>query len=209
MVVLSRSIQPLKLENLNEENVTLYIAITAKEIKLDNATPNGEKTFINVFRKMIPDAGGIDLKKVWSKGDIVPVAEKTWTIEKVYNASDIMVIAYVQNNITKEVYQAELKAQNIGVVGIENISGRTAPQFAIYPNPAASRLSVTFGTPTEANTNIWIYDFTGTILKMYKTGPGQEEYTINGLDLQNGIYLIRVFSADIDFGYQKLIITGK
>jgi hypothetical protein len=207
--ILSVNTNVTALENLNEENVTLYLAVTAKEIRLDNATPNGEKTFRNVFRKMIPDAGGFDMKKVWTKGDVVPLNEKTWTIEKVYNASDIEVIAYIQNNITKEIYQTEIKSQNIGVVGIEKLFGKTGPQFALYPNPATDRITLLFDKMPESGTNIWIYDFTGTVLKMYKTGSRQMEHSIDDLNLSNGLYLIKVFSEIFDFGYMKLVISGK
>ena len=197
------------LRNLSEENLTLYLAITAKEIQLTNATGSGEKIFRNVFRKMLPDAGGIDLKKIWTTGESLAVSEKTWTIEKVYNASDVDVIAYIQNNVTKEIYQAELKSQNIGVTGIENLFGRTGPQFAVYPNPAADHITVSFDKIPDSTTNIWIYDYTGSVLKMYKVERDQMEYTIEDLNLSNGLYLVKVFSERMDWGYQKLVISGK
>ena len=194
------------LENLDEANITLYLVVTVKELGFVNASSNGERTFMNVFRKMIPDAGGTDLKKSWIKGDKVQLEEKTWTIENVYNASDIEIIAYIQNSITKEVYQAEKSSQNIRVTGIENTHSRAVSQFALFPNPVSDRVTVSFDKVPENGTNIWIYDFTGTILKMYKTGGSQMEYSINDLDFKNGIYLVHIFSDGFDYGYRRLII---
>ena len=59
----------------------------------------------------------------------------------------------------------------------------------------------------QAETDIFIYDFKGTIVRTYKTGSGESEFTINDLGLKNGIYLVRIKSGGLDWGFKKLIIS--
>jgi hypothetical protein len=52
-----------------------------------------------------------------------------------------------------------------------------------------------------------IYDFKGTVVRTYKIGNGESEYTIENVGLQSGIYLVRVKSGGIDWGFRKLLIS--
>ena len=52
-----------------------------------------------------------------------------------------------------------------------------------------------------------IYDYTGNKIRTIKTGAGQSEYTIDDLGLKNGIYLVRVTSGGVDWGFRKLIVS--
>lgn len=191
---------------INAENVTLYLAVTEKKNSSQTGAL-GEKNFYNVFRKLIPDAAGISLQKVWAMNETYTLTDKTWAIEKIPNAADIEIIAFMQNNITKELYQAESILKPNIVVGIDNIFAKNGKGFSLYPNPAGNRLTVVFENILERETDIMIYDFTGTIIRTYKTGSGEAEYTIDDLGLANGIYLVRVSSGGLDWGYKKLIVS--
>jgi hypothetical protein len=204
--ILSLSGQVKALEAINSENVTLYIVVTEKQNN-KNTGALGETKFYNVFRKFIPDAGGISLKKIWAKDETYTLTEKTWTIEKIPNASDIEVIAFIQNNITKEIYQAESNLKPGIIVGIDNVFSNNGKGFSLYPNPAGNRLTIAFEKSLLDETDIMIYDFKGTVLRTYKAGFGQSEFSIDGIGLQNGIYLVRIKSGGLDFGFKKLIIA--
>ena len=194
-------------EAINADNLTLYLAVTEKK-NTNHTAANGETTFYNVFRKLIPDAGGISLNKNWLKGESFVLSEKTWVIEKTLNLADLEVIAFVQNNISKEVYQASSQVNSNIVVGIENLLNAKADNFALYPNPAVNRLTITFEEPLVRNADIRIYDIQGTVIKTYKAGSGITEYTIENIGLKNGIYLIRVTKDGVNLGFKKLIVTG-
>ena len=191
---------------INSENVTLYLVVTEKKDTKQTGA-NGEKIFYNVFRKLIPDAGGISLNKVWAKNETLTLPDKTWAIDKIPNASDVEVIAFIQNNITKEIYQAESNVKLGIVVGIENVLANNGKGFSLYPNPASNRLTIAFEKSLDAETEIMIYDFKGTVVHTYKAGSGQSEFSINDIDLQNGMYLVRIKSGGLDWGFKKLIIS--
>jgi hypothetical protein len=195
------------LEALNEQNLSLYLVVTEKA---SSAYPQpGEPVFYNVFRKLLPDAAGISLKTNWQQNEVFTIPEKTWTIAKIPNSSEIEVVAFIQNNITKIVYQAEKDTINNVSVGIESINSGEGKGFALYPNPSSGKLSIEFRQPLNTLSDIRIYDFAGTVVRSYRAGSGESNYTIEDTGLKNGIYLVRVSSGGTDYGFKKLIISGR
>jgi hypothetical protein len=195
------------LEAINSDNLTLFIAVTEKK-NTNHTGMNGETIFYNVFRKFIPDAGGISLKKTWAKGDSYTLAEKSWVVEKILNTTDIEVVAFVQNSITKELYQATSEVNTNILVGIENLAYGKVNNFALYPNPAVNKLTIVFEEPLAKDAEITIYDLQGTIIKSYKAVSGISEFPIDNLGLKGGIYMIRITSSGVNLGFRKLIVSG-
>jgi hypothetical protein len=183
---------------INAGNITLYLAVTEK-----NSGGN-----YNTFRKFIPDAGGTALKKTWSKDDVSDIPEHTWIIENIADNADIDVIAFVQNNLTKEVYQAVSNSAAASGAGTKKEVIEEGKKFGIYPNPASEMLTVTFEEETEHGTEIRIFDLSGSIVRSYTPGRGITDYNIRGLGLKSGIYLVKIFENGVDRGHKKLIVTG-
>ena len=206
--ILSVSGQLTALQALDVSNLTLYIAVVEKRVDSVYTGAAGEKSFLNVFRKFIPDAGGLNLKKTWTKGETLAVDEETWVIQGVLDNSDIEVVAFIQNSVTKELYQASSVLKPDIVVGIEKPRKTDQVDFALYPNPAKHQLTIRFGEVLESDTDIFIYDFNGSIVRTFKTSSGETEFTIDDLGLRDGLYLIRISSGGVSFGFKKLIIAG-
>jgi hypothetical protein len=195
------------LENISSDNLTLYIAVTEKEnSKITGA--NGETKFYNTFRKFLPDAGGISLKKVWTSGETAPITNYTWIVDKILNASDIYVIAFIQNSVTKETYQSVSKIENALSVGMKDEILKSESGFTLFPNPATERLSVRFGETLKTDAEIRIYDFRGTVVRTFRVQSGDSEFVTDGLGLSDGIYMLRVTTGGIDQGFKKLIISN-
>jgi hypothetical protein len=196
------------LENIiDSENATLYIAVTEK-VSNKNKGALGETIFYNVFRKFIPNAAGISLQKTWAKGESFTLSDRSWAIQKIPNGSQIEVIAFIQNNVTKEVYQSE-SGPNSLVVGLDNLTAEDDYGFSLYPNPASDRITIEFQKTLQSEIKIDIFNYKGTIVRTYKAGFGQDEYSINHPGLPNGIYLVRIKSGNKDLGYKKLVIAGQ
>ncbi len=194
------------LENISTSNLTLFLAVTEK--KNAYTSPLGETEFWNVFRKFIPDAGGMLLKNNWTKGESITMEEQTWTINRIPVASDIEVIAFIQNTITKEVYQASSDIHPDIVVGIEDPANVSGNGFILYPNPAVNKLTIRFKEPLARETDIRIYDIRGVVISSYKAGSGITEFFIDDLNLKEGIYLVRISVKGIDLGFRKLVVSG-
>ncbi len=207
--ILSIKGQITALEDINADNLALFLAVTEKENKDNYTGAQGEKIFYNVFRKFVPDAGGIIMKNSWTKGEVVSIAEKTWPVEKILRASDIEIVAFLQNAVTKEIYQAFSVIKPNVIVGIEDPGLGKPGAFALYPNPARDKITIAFEKPLTTEADIIIYDFRGLQVNSYKAGPGSLDFTIENPGLRGGIYLVRVSMNGIDFAFKKLVITGK
>ncbi|MCX6333270.1 MAG: T9SS type A sorting domain-containing protein, partial [Bacteroidia bacterium] len=195
------------LENITSGNLTLFVAVTEKKKTLPPA--QGGKEFWNIFRKFIPDAGGILLKSNWTKGESVSIAEQKWLIDKILNNSDIEIIAFIQDAITKEIYQASSVSQPDIVVGIEDPQGRPGNGFILYPNPVKNRLAIGFVEPLKGDADIRIFDIQGIQVAIYKAVSGTEQFTIDDLSLKQGLYMVHISRNGIDLGYRKLVVAGR
>ncbi|MCU0472065.1 MAG: T9SS type A sorting domain-containing protein [Bacteroidales bacterium] len=207
-------------DEFNSDNLMLYLVVTEKK-NSDHTGASGEKDFYNVFRKFIPDAGGIELVNNWTKGETYSIPEQTWIIEKIKQSSDIEVIAFIQNSQTKQVYQANsealttLKSANNNLVppdevkdGAEDTSKETATCFSMYPNPAVEKLTIEFNNNLASGADIRIYDLQGVVLSTYKVASGESVFTIENIRLREGIYLVRITCGGINPGFRKLIVSG-
>jgi len=197
------------LTDINVENLTLYIAVDEKEVSIVTG-PNGETTFYNVFKKMLPDAGGVDLKKSWTKGEEIDFTGYSWIIENIYDAGDIEIIVFLQNNLTKEVYQAKSTVEINIPTGLRNLlMDEPNIQFAIYPNPAYHDVVVSFREALDEDLTLKVYNGTGLLVRTENIFKGDSQLALNDLNLPEGIYIIRLEKSGVTAGYKKLIITKR
>jgi len=205
--VLTVSAMLTALDNISTENLTLYFAVTEDSTVVDLDT--GEKLFLNVFRKFIPDAAGIPLKSTWIKGETSSIIEQSWPLISELNKSNIEVIAFVQDAVSKKVYQAESDTLADIDVGIKRNPEERKTDFRIYPNPAINRVVILFGDILPGETDIKIYDMQGLPVLTYKAEAGIDEFIIDNLKLKQGLYLVRLSRKGIDLGSRKLVVAGR
>ncbi|MGC8864858.1 MAG: hypothetical protein ACP5O2_03950 [Bacteroidales bacterium] len=108
---------------------------------------NGEKDFYNVMKKLLPGSGGTSLPSSLNVGDYV-IIQTAWKLANVYDINQLAAIGFVQNNTTKEVYQATnsssnpvtpLYANDVQILGLsnvapENCSGEVSPIVTVRNN---------------------------------------------------------------------------
>jgi hypothetical protein len=211
--VLSVGIKLTALEDIDNvttpeiNNLTLFIAITEQK-KEDHTNTNVETKFYNVFKKFIPDAGGIILKTSWTRGETLSLPVQQWVIENIMNTEDIDVIAFIQDMNSKEVLQSVWEKGPDMVVGIEKPLLNNGMGFSLYPNPARDMITVIFADPLQGDADIRIYDLHGIVVRSFKAGSGSNDYFIDSPGLRGGIYMIRVTVGDYDIGFKKLIVTN-
>jgi hypothetical protein len=90
---------------ININDLLINISITETDLKFDDPPgSNGETEFYDVIRLMLPSNNGISLRQLIDGGELLfefeDVLISDWNLEKL-NA-----VVYIQNSITKEVYQA-------------------------------------------------------------------------------------------------------
>ena len=127
-------------------NVRLYVGVIEKAIHFNSAPgPNGEKDFYSVMKKLLPAASGTYI------GDVEPgdyfAYTFSWELANIYDMSQLDAIAWIQNQGTKEVYQAckssesiepfyanEAMVSDISNVKRTNCSGEAEPQVILTNN---------------------------------------------------------------------------
>lgn len=97
-------------------DLRLRVAVAEKEIVFATAPgSNGEKEFSDVMRKMLPDADGT------ATGNFTAGETKSytfsWDLANFYNLNNVEVVAWLQNDDTKEVWQSAQSLPNTTIVG--------------------------------------------------------------------------------------------
>jgi hypothetical protein len=195
------------LESISAENLTLYVAVTAKDIKSLTGV-NGETHFRHTLRNMLPDAGGTNLPKTWTRNQSFESNEFTWKIANIYDAEDIEIIAYIQNNVTHEIYQTVVSGINDITVGIEETFGINSA-FKLYPNPTTGRVVFTFEEPPGGRALVEVIDFRGTVVKSFTIDSGQKSLVVDDISLPDGIYVIKMTAGNRILGLRKLMVAGR
>jgi hypothetical protein len=126
--------------------------------------------------------------------------------ENVFNEEELRVVAFIQDNETHEVYQAEIMNPNI-FVPISLIED-TPAGFRIYPNPTRESAWVRFDKVPVTKTRIDIINFNGSLVYSATVNPGQELVNLKVDHYLPGIYMIRISDSKKILGTKKLIISG-
>jgi hypothetical protein len=121
-----------------------HVVVVEREIQfLSPPGSNGEKEFNNVMKQMLPNANGTAIAASLAVGDSV-VLNHSWVMANVYNVSNIEVVAFLQNDTTREVFQGAytgLSPSNgndgslsrfVGSTANPNCANSLTPSFRLY-----------------------------------------------------------------------------
>lgn len=87
-------------------SLRLYVGVIEREVHYSSAPgSNGERDFYSVMKKLLPKAAGTILGDSMEEGDYFAYTF-TWELANIYDMSQLDAIAWIQDNGTKEVYQA-------------------------------------------------------------------------------------------------------
>jgi hypothetical protein len=89
-------------------------------------------------------------------------------------------------------------------VGLDELIAQSTIEFGLYPNPNVGRFSVDLSALTQG-AEISIIDMNGRVLQRQSVTFGQEKLDIDLGAIENGIYLVRIETAD-GFGLKKFVI---
>ena len=130
----------------------------------------------------------------------------SWDFVDVYNPNMIRVGAFIQNDLTKEVYQAVTNDTTNITTGSKEIRF-SGPDIRIYPNPASDILNVTIAPENKERCYVDILDMTGRVVLAETLYENQElgQFSLNGLN--KGVYFVRIRNSHgITWKVTKLVI---
>lgn len=131
-------------------NLRAHMVVVEKHVNFTSPPgSNGEKNFLDVMKKMIPDANGTVIPDSWQPGDYI-ILQGSWELANIYNMDELGVVGFIQNNTSKDVHQAAnsspdpmtpLYDNEASITSIDNISetnclGVMEPRITLRNNGA-------------------------------------------------------------------------
>ena len=183
----------------------LYIAVT--EDQYDYTGTNGETQFHNVMRKMLPNASGITLtamtpntpltftRKYKFSYNLDNTSQGTFNLWG-SNFTDVSVVAWVQDNATKEIFQAAFDESVTSITGINDNENGLEARF--YPNPSNEATFIKVNVPVASKVNLEVYNIMGQRVgfQNFGTQNGAQTFKFDTSDLTNGVYLFNLTVGD-------------
>ncbi|MBN1598110.1 MAG: tandem-95 repeat protein [Bacteroidales bacterium] len=200
---LSIEVEVSALTAVEQSVLTLHVVIIEELVK-EVIGENGEDRFENVVKKMLPNPGGTTFNRSWSIGNSESVYFD-WDYEDVFDEDELRVVAFIQNNETREVYQVGYKNPYI-VDGIWDNEITEGMLFTLYPNPAMDYTILIFNEPLKNETRIELLDFSGRSLESSVLYANQDMVRIDLNNLEAGIYIIRTIDKNNRVSSQKLVV---
>lgn len=187
-------------------NWKLRVAIVEKQIHF--TTPpgsNGETDFYMVVRRMLPNIFGTS----WTS--LAAGASNTYDFNValptyIYQASQVAVVAFVQNKATHAVEQAGYSEYTVGIS-----SPNSSNNFRIYPNPVSDNVTIEFTSSGNSPVKILVTDLLGRTVAENDLGKVVAGTNVSHLDLKNlpaGIYAVSVYDGE-KVQQQKISILGE
>ncbi|MBI9035234.1 MAG: T9SS type A sorting domain-containing protein [Bacteroidales bacterium] len=157
-----------------EGDLKLHMVITESHIP-ENWNGQSEVNF--VCREMLPNENGTTLD-FSSSNEVVVEFEKAITT----NLENTEIVAFIQNNSTKVIYQGTKMDMNfLSVNPAEKVISK------VYPNPASSEVYVNTNSPIKT---VSVYAQNGQLVK--QVSADAMEISINVSDLNAGLYIMHV-----------------
>jgi hypothetical protein len=138
----------------------LYVGVIEKEVHFNSAPgSNGERDFYQVMKKLLPSSSGVLLETL-AANDYFAYSF-TWELANIYDINQLDAIAWVQNQNTKEVYQACKSSPNTepfftndaSVNNITNVKGMNCSGIA---NPMVLLTNYGSSTLTAAELEVLV-----------------------------------------------------
>lgn len=168
----------------------LYVAIT--ERVLNYASPNGEKVHYDVFRDFASAVNGDEVDLAEQGGSIVK--SYPYLIQPSWDEKEIYVVAWVQDETTKEVLNSGTKFDVVSAT--EQLK---TLNFSIQPNPVQGKLSLYFPYSSTKNARLIITNLLGK--EIYRTPLNLQNNTfeMNVQHFEKGIYFAKIESGGSGF----------
>ncbi|MFA4862843.1 MAG: hypothetical protein WC605_03610, partial [Bacteroidales bacterium] len=163
-------------------NLLAHMVVVEKHINFSSPPgTNGEKNFLDVMKKMVPDQDGTPLPSSFQAGDYL-ILQGSWHLQNIYDMDEIGVVGFIQNNSSKEVHQAgnsstdpltPLYNNEVNLIGISNINetnclGTIEPKITIRNNGANLLTNVDIYYRINDETT-YIYPWSGNLDFMEST----------------------------------------
>ncbi len=190
------------LEAMTNRDLALQVVVVEEVVALTGAS--GQTHFESVVRTMLPDAIGTQLPGNWTAG--TPMHYNfNYTYNGLYDDSQLRIVAYVQDESSREVLQAIKINPNV-TTGLEEEKAHVLQQLSVYPNPARSAASVEWSQPVSERSSLELLTIDGSLVDHIQLESGQDSYLLPVSQYRPGLYLLRLHNEQVLTATEKLIV---
>ncbi len=190
------------LQTLNNREISLHLAVVERNIQPEE---NGA-TYESVLKALLPSAAGSNYFRNWSPGDKETV-NYNWPFSNVYDPDEIRVVGFIQDDATKEVYQAAIdKNDLISAINL-TVPFDTELNYIIYPNPFKHNFNILLHNVLNKPVIIELYNTTGQSVYQKKQPVTGNFINIHPENLRNGIYYLRILHKNKVICSEKVILS--
>lgn len=187
-------------------DVTLHVALIEKVVT-GITVPNGQTEFKNVLRQMMPDAGGTNFQRFWNPLDKVTFSLQSG-LKSFADFNKIQIVAYVQDEITKEIYQTVSLDTSYITTGLPQSGGSNMNLgISLFPNPATTEVWVVLGKVLPTDAVIQVTDQLGRVVLQEVFARGTDKRSLEIPVVESGLYYVKVFDGSGLQGVEKLFIS--
>ena len=188
----------------------LYVALVENDVEVKSK--NGR--FRNVLRKQL--LGGDGVTRVWTSTQQF-IKESFTDIPlldcKINNPKNLLLVAYVQDKNTKEIYQSTIiqspEVKSFPVTGVEEVLLNEELEAYIYPNPANRIIKFEFNQPISEEFDFKIFDQKGVEVLNERLNSRLGKFDdIDISKLSNGVYQVVVTGSKNIKVYTKLVVLN-
>lgn len=182
----------------------------------DSFTYVNNSHMLSVFRKMLPNNGGIRKTDGWQLGEQQMITQSltlsTLGQQVPVNETQLEVIVFLQdaNDNIREVFQANTTQDLNRYTGTTQLEDDLATEIFdlnVYPNPSSDLFNVEFDKALAGEYNWRLVDVTGRVLQTGATSTGTKKFTIDAEALVDGAYFFIINSDDNRaYAQRKLIV---
>jgi hypothetical protein len=197
-------------------NTVLHI-VPVEKIISEVVGANGETNFRYVMKQMLPDATGTKFpKELPSVIPLPPAPVPDTTITTTvywppvaYNQNELAIIAFLQNEQTRDIYQAKILSTPNYIPPVNIITGVEPAfinQIRVYPNPANDEVTIELPSVLMQQLPVKLFDTYGREVYTSSFGTGVRTKTIATKNLTAGIYLLQLDSKEGPLLRKKVLI---
>ncbi|NBP69729.1 MAG: T9SS C-terminal target domain-containing protein, partial [Cytophagia bacterium] len=198
--------------DLTNRATILHVMVVEQEVLSSlnssiGAVPSGETEFSYVLRKMLPNAAGTKFTSLTK--DSQHRLALAWADGSAFAPEDdISVVVFLQDEITKAVYQSYIVRDLGNPKVVTAIEEPAFNSFEVYPNPADRELVITLPEIVTKQTPLVMFDQMGKVVHETVFEKGEQSKEIGTDSLAAGVYLIKVESSQGKL-MKKVVITHR
>jgi len=178
---------------------TLHIVVY-ENVTTGNVATNGETEFHHVMMKMLPDGNGQAIPFVGQGQAFLFDHTFDMSSTNVEEMSDLSVAVFLQDDETKDIFQAAYA--DLSGVGVNE---KEVSKLNIYPNPVSDKINIVLPSADGADYTLQMFDGRGQLVYETTVSQAGNIFSLNN-NFRGGVYNVRLIS-DSQYYTGKFIST--